>query len=162
MVYNLVQPTRVKQICIPTYLVCSSEACPGFISAPVVVLSVGYLYVIAEADQDLGLPQFLHRGPLAELRKRKSATIIPADTLHRYAPGNTDTPNHESRTRDPERAANLLSTLDTNSRYHLVSLSPSNDCFIFSKQQKNLFCLQTRLTWFVIRDSRFFSPTSID
>jgi len=54
-----------------TGLVGGREAGPGLVGPAVVVLSVRHLHVVTEADQDLGLSQLLHRGPLAQLRKEK-------------------------------------------------------------------------------------------
>lgn len=52
----------------PSYFVCSGEAGPGLVGPAVIVLSIGHLHVIAEADEDLPFSQLFHCGPLAELR----------------------------------------------------------------------------------------------
>jgi len=53
----------------PTGLVSGGEPGPGLIRPPVVVLGVRHLHVVTELE-DLGLPQLLHRGPLAQLQRK--------------------------------------------------------------------------------------------
>ena len=50
-----------------TDLVHCGQACPRLVCPPVIVLSFCHFHVVTEADQNLGLPQLLHCGPLAEL-----------------------------------------------------------------------------------------------
>ena len=55
----------------PPHFVGSGEAGPGLVGPAVIVLSVGHLHVVAEADKDLPFPKLLHCGPLAELQGRE-------------------------------------------------------------------------------------------
>lgn len=51
-----------------THLVGCREPSPGLVCSPVVVLSLCDLHIVAEADEDLRLPQLLNCRPLAELK----------------------------------------------------------------------------------------------
>ena len=55
-------------MCVGLDLIHRGQPCPGLVRPPVVVLSLRHFHVVAEADQNLSLPQLLHGGPLAELR----------------------------------------------------------------------------------------------
>jgi hypothetical protein len=49
------------------YFVGRGEARPWLVCPAVIVLSVGHLHIVTEADEDLPFPEFFHRGSLTEL-----------------------------------------------------------------------------------------------
>lgn len=50
------------------YFVCSGEAGPWLVCPSVIVLGVCHLHIVTETNKDLPLPEFFHRGSLAELQ----------------------------------------------------------------------------------------------
>lgn len=55
------------------YFVCSGEAGPWLVCPSVIVLGICHLHIVTESDKDLSLPEFFHRGPLAELQGREKS-----------------------------------------------------------------------------------------
>lgn len=69
------RPARWRRL----YLVGRGQSRPGFVCPSVIVLSFGHFHVIAESDQNLPVPQFIHRGSLIQL-KSEMAREPPAAT----------------------------------------------------------------------------------
>lgn len=80
------------------YFVGSGESGPRLVGPAVVVLSVGHLHVVAEADEDLPFPELLHCGPLAELRGERQRRSARGLRLTRTGRGLT---SREAPTPDP-------------------------------------------------------------
>lgn len=59
-----------SKICV-TGLVSRCESGPGLICPPVIVLGIRHLHVVTESDENFGLPQLLHRRPLAQLEREQ-------------------------------------------------------------------------------------------
>ena len=56
------------------YFVSGGESGPRLVGPAVIVLSISYLYVVTEADEDLSFPKFFHCGPLTELQEEECWT----------------------------------------------------------------------------------------
>lgn len=63
------------------YFVGSSEAGPRLVGPSVIVLSVGHLHVVAEADEDLSFSELFHCGPLAELQGGRGMNTVSQKSL---------------------------------------------------------------------------------